>query len=505
MIALQRLNRGMLSRYEIPEHRPEAVRAVQFGAGEALLGVVDRLLDRRAPELGIACVADAASAARLAAQDGLFTVLERGYVNDVPVKRETVVQSVVEVVDPEADFAALTDLARRPELTLALLDADAPDAGVALGLAARLLAGRFEAGLPGLDVLCLGDDPACADRARAFIARVAAPWSLAGFGEWLEGSCPFHAALAEGFAFRPDAAEAARICAEMNYGDALLHAAEPFARLTVRGALPGVPAGEGIEDVEDIAPAFLRKHRVFDAALFALAAPGWLLGCDTLADCMKHERLRAFAGNTVYRELLPRLPMAREAAAGAVIEAFGRFENPLGGVPVLRAAHHLLRRFEAGVLPVLRASAEADYDVPEGLSFALAATLMLYAGARPGRTGETSPGKAVDPVEAAWDEAVGGTGSDGGAREEGEAAPAAPRYEVVRGERAEALRDDPDRLAVFATLSHDMPPEALAYAALADRELWRGADLREIDGLETRVTLALAAIQRDPLGLPAGD
>ena len=28
-------------------------------------------------------------------------------------------------------------------------------------------------------------------------------------------------------------------------------------------------------------------------ALFALAAPGWLLGCETLHDCMKLERLRA--------------------------------------------------------------------------------------------------------------------------------------------------------------------------------------------------------------------
>ena len=53
----------------------------------------------------------------------------------------------------------------------------------------------------------------------------------------------------------------------------------------------------------------------------------------------------------------------------------------------------------------------------------------------------------------------------------------------------------------FFTLAHDMPPESLAYAALADRELWH-TDLRQIDGLEDRVALDIAAMQRDPGYLP---
>ena len=72
---------------------------------------------------------------------------------------------------------------------------------------------------------------------------------------------------------------------------------------------------------------------------------------------------------------------------------------------------------------------------------------------------------------------------------------------MLRGSRAYALDDAPEALTVFATLSHDMPPETLAYAALADRELW-GCDLREIDGLEARVALDIAAIQRNPAYLP---
>ena len=94
---------------------------------------------------------------------------------------------------------------------------------------------------------------------------------------------------------------------------------------------------------------------------------------------------------------------------------------------------------------------------------AYTASIMLLAGARP------------DPATGAWT--------------------------VARGKQVEALHDDPDTLARFAALAHDMDPESLAYAVLADRELW-GRDLRDIEGLLPRVALDLAAIQREPGYLP---
>ena len=68
-------------------------------------------------------------------------------------------------------------------------------------------------------------------------------------------------------------------------------------------------------------------------------------------------------------------------------------------------------------------------------------------------------------------------------------------YRVRRGEASFALRDEPKVLQSFARLAHDMPAESLAYAVLADRDLW-GEDLREIDGLELRLSLGLSSIQR---------
>lgn len=475
---MQRLNRGMLNRYDIPERAPAGVRAVQFGLDETLLGVVDPLLDACEPPLGIAAVrtddvpaegCDPAEGrdpvALLNEQDGLYTVFVRGYLGEQSVNEERVVQGLLRAADaPEA-------VAEEPALALGILNAAAASPDAALASAARLCVARHRAGLGALDFVCVGEDADCAEAVRDALAGASAAYAPApGFAAWLS-ACGFYPALADGLALRAGAKEAARLCAGMNYADGMIHLAEPGATLIIqapeafrrRWPLEGAA---GVSFTDDLTPLVARKRRLFDAGLFAMAAPGWLLGCDTLADCMKHEALRAFVGRTYMEELLSADPDARAADAPYVVRAFERFENPLNDNAILRVAAPLLGRFRRSVLTLVRDWANARFEPPRCLSFALAATIMLYAGARRNDAGQ---------------------------------------YEVLRGRETHRLSDDAGALAVFATLAHDMPPETLAYAALADRELWDGADLRDIDGLEPRVALDIANLQRNPAYLPENE
>lgn len=448
---MQRLNAGMMARYEIADRRPVRVNAVQFGMSEALLGTVDRLIDdyNAASEpdarIGFAAVEAGGTgfAGRLSEQDGMYTILIRGYVREEPVKREQVVQCILRAVDPDADPNALRTLALDPGILTGFVD-DAPGARA---LAARFLELRRGAGLPDPVLFRLGNADSDPDAAQ-------------------------HPTLADSLAFRAEPDEAARQCAEMNYLDEMLHIAEPHARLTLvapeelprRFPLDRAPDVHFVDSTEMVSARRLQAQ-VFDAGLFLMAAAGWLNGCDTLRDCMTHERLRRFVGEAFTGELLPALSdVDRQALERCVIESFARYENPLNRNRILRCAEGLLGRFARGPLAALRRLSETNFEPPRRLSFALAATVMLYAGAR--RNPETGC------------------------------------YEVARGKELQVLRDDPEKLAVFAALSHDMPPESLAYAALADRELWDGLDLRDIDGLLERVTLDLAAMQRQPGFLP---
>ena len=421
-----RLSPAMMARYEIEDHRPAAVNAVQFGAGEALLGAVDRRIDDAGIGLGLACVACGDGAKQLQEQAGLYTLIVRGYEGEEAVRREQVVQCLLEVHEtPDA-------LAQDPDIALAIVD----DTSEAREDAARFAQKRSAAGLAPVPELRLGEN-----------------------------------LLADSLAFRAEADEAALQCKTMNYLDGMLHLAEPFARLTVcapeavRQRFP-LDRADGVRfvDAEGLAREKALHGRVFGAGLALMAAPGWLNGCGTLADCMKHARLRKYVGETFTKELLPLLnDLPRPETEARVIEAFTRYENPLNRSRVLRAAPDPLKWFLTDGVALIRRWADETFEAPRGLTFALSATVMLLAGAR------------LNPE----------TG----------------RYEVARGRQTEPLDGDPEALATFAALAHDMPPETLAYAVLADRELW-GRDLREIDGLEQRVALDIAAMQRDPGYLP---
>ncbi len=463
---MQRLNRGMMGRYEIPERFPAGVNAVQFGLDETLLGVVDPLIDRSGAGVGLFALKTAAPdrgpaegtdpVRLLNEQDGMYTLFTRGYLGERGVNREEVVQAILRAGDAD-DVDAL---AKDPGIALGLLGER--DIREVLDMAARFLQIRAGAGLAGLEFLCVGESAVSAEAVRdGLIAR------LPDLEAYLREQCAFHPALADGLALRAEAKEAARLCGSMNYADGMIHLAEPGATLTLqapeafrrRWPLDGA---EGVAFVDDLAPVLERKRRLFDAGLFLLAAPGWLLGHTTLSDCMKDEALRNFVGKAYMEELIARDEVSRRRDAPYVIRAFERFENPLNDNALLRVAAPLLTRFRMAALPLIREGARESFEPPRRLTFALAATIMLCAGARPNAKGQ---------------------------------------YEVLRGNERHILSGDSDDLEVFSTLSHDMPPEALAYAALADRELW-GGDLREIDGLEQRVALDIANLQRNPRYLP---
>jgi len=461
---MQCLERSMLERYDIVPHAPEGIKAVFFGAHADMLGIAARLLDDAAPDMGAVCVETDASgfAAKLNAQEGLFTVIVRGYLNDRDVHREHVVQNVLKALDPEVDFDGITALAGEEKLAVAFLDAARDDAATAFGLAAKLLVERFSAHLPAISFICLGESAACAEQVRSAIAKIADCWHTdAGFNTWLD-SCAFYPALADCLVCRSTPDEAAMLCAEMNYADAMIHIAEPYVSLVIQAPdafrlACGWKDTYGLRFTDDIRSEFEKKHRIFDAGLFLMAGPGYLSGCDTLRDCMQKENLREYIGRAFFDEIIPNAPFAREEITPYVISAFERFENPLNDNRILQCGHHLMRRFILGVLPVIKAWSDENFEAPPLLGHALAATIMLYAGVRRNDKGV---------------------------------------FEVARGDQTHELSDRIDILEAFSCLAHDMPCESLAYAALADRTLWDGQDLRDIDGLESRVVFSISAIQQ---------
>src|SRR5699024_6364225 len=120
-------------------------------------------------------------------------------------------------------------------------------------------------------------------------------------------------------------------------------------------AFPLASLCEQIAFVDDIGDTLARKQRLFDAGLFTMAALGCLRGDETLAECMKDEPLRELVGRAMLDELLPFAPMTREAATPDLIACFERYANPMNDNAVLSCARGLIGKFNAGVLPAMRA------------------------------------------------------------------------------------------------------------------------------------------------------
>lgn len=460
---MKHLNRTILEDYDVALNAPSRIQAVQFGDDPILLGLVDRLIDdanARGLDLGLAVVQPGLEgfAKALREQDGLFTVFVRGDLDEKPVHREQVVQSILRTLDPSEDDGALMALAREPDIRFAILHQD--ETGeyrsrdtVCAALAARFLVERWRGKLEPMALIVCGESVSCGEELRGQMLAFAREWRAgADFEAWL-AACRFFPALADCLVFRSGAEEAARLCAEMNYADAMIHLAEPYGLWAIqaddafRARFPLDLAGQ-IRFVDDLEPLLLNKTRIFDAGLFALTALGILHGNETLAECMKDEPLRDLVGHALLDEILPYAPFPREEMIPVVIASYERYANPMNDNRLIDAGRGLIHKFNRGVLPALRAYAEDRFEAPKHLAVALAATVMLFADVRE---------------------------KDG-------------RYETVVGERTLEAHESASVLEAFSCLSSDMSPDSLAYAALSDRTLWDGGDLREIDGLLDAVT-----------------
>ena len=447
---MKRLSRAIMADWEIADNRPKTLRAVQFGDSSLLLGLIDRLIDEaneRGADIGLAAVQleKDGHAARLNAQDGMYNCVIRGDLDEREKRYSRVIQCVLEACDPSKENR-LNELAALPSVSFVLLERDALGIRserdtLAAALTAHFLVKRRLSGLDAPEVIVISED---ADAAEKTLAEVLA--LVPELKGWLG---PFRASFADSLVRRCTPAEAARFCEKENYQDEMICLGEPYGEWVIRAEQEVLP---GVAYAPEIEPLCAGKRALFDAGLCLFAALGTLHADGTLADCLKDEPLRDMAGKAFTEEILPYTDIDRKEAAAYLIRCYERYGNPLIEHMIPDCAEGLLTRFKRSVIPAIKRYAEAEYTAPKGLTAALAAVILLYADAR-----------EKDGV-----------------------------YATIVGGDAVPLIDDKELLRAFSSLASDMPAESLAYAVLADREIW-GEDLREIDGLEEALTNDLLA------------
>ena len=340
----------------------------------------------------------------LAAQDGLFTVVERSDSGD----SFEVVGSIVEAVDG-ADVDRLVDLVASPQtavVTLTITEAaygfgadDVPllRAGekptTPLGRLVRGLAARRDADAGPLAVVScdnLSDNGNVARRAVGNLAREVD----AGLAEWIDANVSFVSTSVDRITPRTTSEDVELVARECGYRDEAPVVAEPFHNWVLSGDFPaGRPRWEdaGAVFVDHIEPYENRKLWLLNGAHSILAYAGQLRGHTTVAEALADpvclqaveefwdEASRHLAGDELgipeYRAaLLDRFGNSRIAHHLAQIAMDASTKLRMRAIPVLRAEREAGRSGEgaARMIAVWAAYVESNPGLQDPQSEAVA-------------------------------------------------------------------------------------------------------------------------------------
>lgn len=200
---------------------------------------------------------------------------------------------------------------------------------------------------------------------------------------------------------------------------------------------------------------FSARHQMQGCLQSTIVPAGFLLGLDTLGECMRDDDVRAFFGHALLHEIMPCVDLPKNELEPLTMALCREMEGPLSRQALLSFTQNGVRAWAAQALPMIRAYEEKHFSLPPCLCFGLSALIMFFAGARKNQEG---------------------------------------KFEGIRQEEKYPLEESEETLSAFARLSCDMPPEMLAYAVLSDQDIWE-EDLRSIQGLEDMIASQLQDLQ----------
>jgi len=468
----------------LPDARQLALpeRAVQFGTGALLRGLVDAMLDdaNRAGEFGgrVVMIGSTGSGRdrALNEQSGLFTLVVQGLVHGSAKREFRVVSAVSRALAAGTEWDEVLRCAENPELELIFSNTteigivlDEADAAAPVSGAPRSFPGKLTAFLLHRARWCEFDVARApvvipteliegnGDRLREIVHTLAERWGTEPeFARWL-GAVVFCNTLVDRIVpGAPNASYASELCDALGYDDGMMTVCEPYRLFAIEGdaslrdRLRFPAADEGVIVAESITPYRLRKVRLLNGAHTSFVSLAILAGCTTVREAMEHPLVGGFLRSVLLTEIVPSVDVpGAEAFARDVID---RFANPF--------LQHLLwditlqgtTKFKVRVVPSIVDYARLNGHPPRALALGFAGFLAFQDGAR-----------------------------QSARRAAGESVPADGAGESIRS-RWSSVTEAPDALSRFVR------------GVCADVDLW-GADLAAIPGFVELVTEHLATIR----------
>jgi len=345
------------ARDQLPE------RILQFGSGMLLRALCVAAVDtanRAGARAGrivvVQSTAEGASRTRaLNAQDGLFTLIERGLSGGAPVERVGLIGAISRALTADDQWNVVRDVAANPAIQVIVSNVSEAGFRIDAPFPARLtdaLQARFTRAPDAPPVFVIPTElvPDNGPRLAAMVHEMAKKYNNR-FRDWIEARVRFCSSLV-------DRIVTAGSEAKLGYRDALVTVTEPYALWAIeadpaelRRVLPIESAN--VVFAPDIAFYRERKLRLLNAVHTATAPLAALAGVRTVRDATVHPLFGPFMKRLLFDEIIPATEIPADDARAFANQVLERFANPWLEHEWRVIATNQEEKFRIRVLPVI--------------------------------------------------------------------------------------------------------------------------------------------------------
>ncbi len=392
------------------ERKRYPVKILQFGTGNFLRGFADWIFqevnDKTGFNGGISVVQSISTDNQLASQEGLYTVILKGFREEEFVSNQYKIDVIQRVVNPVADFDAFLNEALNPDLQFIISnttesgimfspeDATLEKGAISFpGKLTQLLYHRFQNGLNNSLLILpteLIDQNGIA--LKACILKYVTHWSLSReFTNWLNKHITFCNTLVDRIVSGFPKKNRELVYAELGYTDQLVVEGEWFHLWVIDGprwieeVLPLKKAGINVIYTHDLASYRLRKVLILNGAHSCMACIGYLAGLNTVREAIEHPVIGTFIKRMIFEDIIPNIPGELLELENFADEVINRFRNPAIDHQLLSITQTSFPKYNVRVLPSLLAQVEKSGVVPDRLAYSFAALFYFYRGIRFGK------------------------------------------------------------------------------------------------------------------------
>lgn len=392
-------------RRKVPLTDPETI--LQFGEGGFLRGFFDAFVDivnEYGGKKNRIVVADPRGTSRigenLSRQDGLYTVIERGYQNEKMIERVRTVDVISRCLDPKKEYEQILACAQNEQLWLIV--SNTTEAGIVFDPDCRredspptsfpakltqFLYERFQTGLPGFVILSCELIDHNGDALARCVKQYAEYWEMPqAFIDWLQFENRFCNTLVDRIVTRYEPEQPGSI--HLPYDDRCAVVCEPFAQFVIEAdkqlfdRLPMQECGLPVIFTDDSTPYKLRKVRMLNGihTFFALAA--YLCGFQTVQQVMRQLDWSRYIQTVVIDEIYPVVKRSGEAEASQFAQdMFQRFKNPFIAQMLSSILLNQTAKWTARLLPTVKEYYNQFQKLPQQIVFMFAVHLYVYQNA----------------------------------------------------------------------------------------------------------------------------